>query len=591
MTTYRLMDGQSGRPGNGPASGTSYSGALVVGTMFCVSAGGLWFEGFWWWVPSANGDTASGQKFCLWQLSSASNGLLVPNSTVTAGTLTAGAWNYVPLATPLLLSPSASNSYGAIYLAATGKTFTSGFPETKNQFGSGDTYSAGITNGPLIAPSSSSGSAAAGSAFSWTKPQCPYTVASDPTVDMPGQNDSDANLWLDVQIADTPPSGATYRCFPNEPAFVVPGVSAQSAAYTLGLHFELTESCSLERIWHYSPPSATVLPTRCGIWRESTQTEVAGTDNSSPTWSGAAGSGWVSCDYTSSGVALAPGVEYIVSTFTSDNTDPWFLAQSGFWGSTPGPFPSGITQGPLEVLGNSAATPGNDSWNQSTVWTYPATSTEPEYDGIDVEVSPAAASTGTPANGGSISQRQPSQRNRLVTRHLAGTPPLGTARTGGAVVRHRPVRGTWHSVAAKVNPSGQAPGGLVIWRSAEQIARALWRHGPGVLPPAQPVTGGAVSHRVRPAIRAVWKSAAGTPALPPGKGVVPPLIAVWRRTWRRGVWSNPVPQGANRVVVSGPGLTIVAAMPEFTWDPGPAETNWETGMPEVTWERGPASLA
>jgi hypothetical protein len=436
MTTYRLMDGTSGRPGNGPASGTSYSGNLIVGTMFCVSEGGLWLEGYWWWVPGTNGDTASGQEFCLWQLSSASNGLLVPNSTVTAGTLTANTWNYIALATPLLLSPSASNSYGAIYLAATGKVFSSGFPETKNQFGTGDTYSAGIVNGPLIAPSSNSGSAAAGSVYGWSKPQCPYTAAgSNPTLDMPGQNDNDANLWVDVQISDTAPTGATYRCFPNEPAYVVPGSSAQSAAYTLGLHFEVTTACSLTRIWHYSPPGVTILPTQCGLWNAGTQTEVAGSDNQSPSWSGAAGSGWVSCDYTSSGVTLSTSTEYIVSTFTSDNTDSWFLAQASFWGGTPGPFSSGVIQGPLTILGNAAATPGQDSWHEGTTWTYPSTSTNPEYDGIDVEVTPQAGpitGTGTAALALAATATGASQRtgtsDAVLSLTVAG--PGGSRRTG-----------------------------------------------------------------------------------------------------------------------------------------------------------------
>jgi hypothetical protein len=395
------MDGASGRPGSGPSSGTAYSGPLIVGTMFCVTEGGQWFEGYWWWVPGTNGDTASGQVFCLWQLASASTGMIVPGSTVTAGALTPDAWNFIPVSTPLLLSPSSGNSYGAVYNAATGKTFTSGFPETKNQFGSGDPYSAGIVNGPLAAPSSSGGSAAAGSAFSWTKPQCPFsTSSSDPTSAMPGQNDNDANLWLDIQVTDQAPSGASYRAFPNAPEFVVPGSSAQSAAYTLGLHFELTQESALTRIWHYSPAGVTVLPSRCAIWDAATQTEVAGTDNSSPAWSGAAGSGWVSCDYTSSGVTLATGTEYVVSTFTADNTDPWFLASASWWGGSPGPFSGGITQGPLEILANSAATPGNDSWHEGTTWTYPATSTNPEYDGLDVEVTPQSApvtGTGTAA--------------------------------------------------------------------------------------------------------------------------------------------------------------------------------------------------
>ena len=58
----------------------------------------------------------------------------------------------MPLATPVPLA------IGATYIAATG--FTGGFPDTNNQFGGGDPYSGGITNGPLTAYSDPVGVAA-----------------------------------------------------------------------------------------------------------------------------------------------------------------------------------------------------------------------------------------------------------------------------------------------------------------------------------------------------------------------------------------------------------------------------------------------
>jgi len=390
MTTTRLFPTTSG-----PASATPYSGPYVAGITFDVITGGQWFEGYWWWVCASGQDTAAGQKFALWQLISGSSGSVVPGSVVTAGAFTPGQWNFVPVATPLLLAPCAADSYGAVYLAATGKMITTGFPQITAQFGSGDPYSAGIVNGPLVAPSSSGGSAPAGGAFGWTKPQMPFSVAgSDPSVIMPGTNDSDAFLGMDVQVSTVAPAGATYRAYPNMPAFVVPGSSAQASAYTLGLEFTLSQPCALTRIWHYSPSGSSVLPSRCGIWDVATQTEVAGTDNQSPSWSGAAGSGWVSCDYTLSGVVLAANTAYKVSTFTSNNSAAWFMACANWWGGSPGPFSSGVTQGPLTFPGNSGATPGQDSWNQGTTWTYPATSTNPEYDGVDVEVAPVVSSPG-----------------------------------------------------------------------------------------------------------------------------------------------------------------------------------------------------
>ena len=141
MTTYRLMDGTSGRPGNGPAAAVSYSGDFLAGIAFQVTAQNHWLEGFWWWVCDS-GQQTDAQSFALWQVTNTDTGLLVDGSMVTSGTLTAGAWNYVELATPIPLSS------GIPYVAATGYLSTAGFPNTNGQFGPGDTYNAGVTNGP-----------------------------------------------------------------------------------------------------------------------------------------------------------------------------------------------------------------------------------------------------------------------------------------------------------------------------------------------------------------------------------------------------------------------------------------------------------
>ena len=68
---------------------------------------------------------------------------------------------------------------------------------------------------------------------------------------------------------------------------------SSAAGYTLATEFQLSQSCTLDNIWFYSASGATALPTRCAIWNVASQTVVTGTDNTSPSWSGAAGSGWV----------------------------------------------------------------------------------------------------------------------------------------------------------------------------------------------------------------------------------------------------------------------------------------------------------
>lgn len=433
MTTYRLMDGASGRPGVGssgtvpPSAGTSYSGSYLAGLVFQVTSGGLWFEGYWWWVPATTSQTTA-QKFCLWQVDGSASGTLVPNSTVTSGTLTAGAWNFVALATPLLLPP------GIIYTAATGFVSTTGFPDTQGQFGSGDPYSAGITNGPLSAYSSYGGSAAVPG--DW-QPQQPFSTGfSDPTAAMPGTNDADDLLWLDVQVSDTPPSGATYRTWPNMPVPIGISVPNTSNDYTLGMEFSVSQACTLKKIWHYSPTGSAVLPSRCGIWNVSTTTEVSGTDNSSPAWkdpsgsTASAGDGWVYCDYSSAGVTLSSGVNYKVSTFYgASTTNKWLAVTTGYWTSG-GPGASGFTAGPLSVPNSAGASPGQDSWNNGSTWTYPATSSSPENDWIDVEVAPSGGTSHTATASLTVtpSLSAPRTRGKNRTGALSVTPVLDALR-------------------------------------------------------------------------------------------------------------------------------------------------------------------
>lgn len=388
------MDGVSGRPGVGssgtqpPATATAYTGSYIAGLIFGTT-GPLYFQGYWWWVPPG-GDTGP-VKCCLWQLTSGTQALdtVIAGSTVTSGTLSAGQWNYIPITTPL---PLAQNTP---YTAAVGYTATVGFPSTKNQFGVANPYASGIVNGPLYAPINGTQSASIA--------QSPFATASnDPTVIIPGLNDANDLLWLDVQVTDQAPTGITYRTFPNYPRPYPPnGASTDVTGYTLGMEFSLTRACSLQKIWHYSADTASggaavVLPTRCAIWDVSSQQIVTGTDNQTPSWllpgggAAAAGGGWVYCDYSSSGVILAVGKNYKVSTYHANGTGQfWFTVVPNSWGAG-NPFGAGITQGPLVVPGNSGATPGQQSWNPGT-WAYPNTSSSPEADFIDVEVFPIAS--------------------------------------------------------------------------------------------------------------------------------------------------------------------------------------------------------
>jgi hypothetical protein len=365
--TYRLFPTT-----NGPASPVSYSGPFTTGVVWEVTSGGCWLDGYWWWV-CPTGQSTSAQKFALWQVYDGQDGTLVPGSTVTSGTLTSGQWNFVSLSKPAPLA------IGAIYVAATG--FTGSFPDTDNEFGSGETYASGIVNGPLTAFSDASGS----NASPFGTAQGVFSVAgSDPTTVMPIYGSTSCNFWMDLQVDTNAPTGTSYRLWPSFPT--LPGVlDSDTRGYTLATEFKLSQSCALDNIWFYSAPGATVLPTSCAIWDVASQTMVAGTDNTSPSWSGSAGGGWVACAY--SGVTLPAG-DYKVSVFYGGGAQ-WYLATTGYW--TSGPGGGGISAGPVTAPSNSSATsPGQSTYNDGS-WAYPGTSNDGNGENfwVDVEVTPS----------------------------------------------------------------------------------------------------------------------------------------------------------------------------------------------------------
>jgi len=373
MTAYRLFPST-----NGPTSPVSYDGPFLAGVVFEVTSGGIWFDGYWWWV-CPTGQSTTAQQFALWAIYNGGSGAaLMPGSAVTSGTLAAGQWNYVALPGPIPLA------LGACYNACTG--FSGSFPDTDGQFGSGGPYVAGIVNGPLTGFSDQSGSLSAPFSMS----QGVFGVAgTDPTAHMPANGWNSANFWMDLQVDANPPSGATYRLWPGYP--VLPGgVSGDTTSYTLATEFRLSQSCTLDNIWFYSASGAAALPAQCGIWSVSSQSVVSGTGNTSPSWSGAAGSGWVSCAY--SGVTLPAG-DYKVAVFGGGSK--WYQVTVSYWG-TAGAGTGGITAGPLTAPGLSGATsPGQSTYNLGS-WAYPQTyesTSNGENYWVDVEVAPVAAAS------------------------------------------------------------------------------------------------------------------------------------------------------------------------------------------------------
>ncbi len=353
----------------------------------------MWFEGYWWWVCPTRQPT-SPQKFALWNVTGQGPATLIPGSVVASGTLTAGQWNWVPLSVPFPLA------VGTCYNACTG--FTGSFPNTNDQFGSGNQYAAGIVNGPLSAYSDTGGSLPT----PYTTNQGVFGVqGTDPSVNMPLSGSNSANFWMDLQISDTAPTGysGSYRLWPNK-YDAAPQTSADSAVnYVVATEVHLSQSCILNNIWYYSPPGVDQLATECGIWDISTQKLVA--EATSPSWSGAAGSGWISCAFT--GMTLPVG-QYKVAIYNGAATpDPWSAKQLNYWDIGSGK--NGISNGPLYAPSLADASTANifqgsgQERGQCTFAVGPPNQYPDLYvDGIaqnywvDAEVTPGGGSTGGP---------------------------------------------------------------------------------------------------------------------------------------------------------------------------------------------------
>ena len=179
---------------------------------------------------------------------------------------------------------------------------------------------------------------------------------SDPSVTMPDQGSSSANFWMDLQVSDAAPTqySGSYRLWPNK-YDASPTTEGDSAVnYVVATEVDLSQSCALNKIWYYSPPNTTQLATECGVWDISTGKLVA--TNESPSWSGAAGSGWVSCAFP--GQILAVG-KYRVAVYNgaANPVVGWSPKQLNYWDSGVGQ--NGIANGPVSAPSLAKASTAN----------------------------------------------------------------------------------------------------------------------------------------------------------------------------------------------------------------------------------------
>ena len=158
---------------------------------------------------------------------------------------------------------------------------------------------------------------------------------------------------------------------------------SNSSDTVVGVIFTLSEPASLTGIWFYSVSTAGDLPGKCGIFDMTTTSFVSGTENTSPSWSGAAGSGWVKCSYNGSAV-LQANHNYIAAVAGPDGTGlPVWLTYNSSYSF---PETTGIITAPVSVgtmyNGPYNSSPGNGTFD------YPSSTSSGYNWWVDVEVIP-----------------------------------------------------------------------------------------------------------------------------------------------------------------------------------------------------------
>jgi hypothetical protein len=342
VATYRYF---AGNPSLTALTGSS-------GTQFICGITGEhrtapWLTAYWWYVP-ATGSTAP-QTFCAWCMTSGTAGTLIAASVATSGTLTAGQWNRIPLASPIPLAPNTP------YIFQTGFTIGTTFANQSGYFNGGGTDPAGITvnNGlgqvAIIAYGDSTDGGTNGNPLGASQALFLVGSGTDPTAHMANEAGSGANFGMDAEFSDVMPASYTgnLELYPNS---VVANHSATldlNVNYNVGTVYQQGRQPVLG-VRFFSGAGASGLPTKISIWSVSSLSRTEVLANTSPSWSGAVGSGWVTALFP--GSPVLPAGEYVACAYNSNGTvtGGWNMKDSitGAFGAA-GPLSAGITMGTL----------------------------------------------------------------------------------------------------------------------------------------------------------------------------------------------------------------------------------------------------
>lgn len=344
-----------------PAGTSSVAtGARADGLQFKANSA-CTLQGIAFYVPSAE-TTLAGSSYTakLYSTTNGTTGTLI--STVAgSGTLIAGAWNWIYFTQAL----TSGTSYVAVIESPDDIQFVHNFWIPSGTQGD-------ITAGPLTVPDTTD---ALGGI------QQPFGSAGAFPASVNGS-------WygVDVQVTTAAPAGISLFS-QVAPTGTAGGAGATTGSY--GLQFSVSSAAILEGLWFYSPSGSTAaLPSVIALFDTSGNLVVWGT----PSWSGAAGSGWIFASFAAP-PTLKPSFNYVAAILQPFSSTAWNMTDSTYWSSGAGA--SGITHGIVSAPNNATAVHGQGSTVTGAALEFPNTSLAGANIWMDVQVTTAPASTYT----------------------------------------------------------------------------------------------------------------------------------------------------------------------------------------------------
>lgn len=223
---------------------------------------------------------------------------------------------------------------------------------------------------------------------------------------------------------------------------------------TVTTEFTMSADAALSGIWYYSPSGSTGLPAQCGIFRTSDQALIA--SNVAPSWSGAAGSGWIRCVFPGTDT-LHNTVTYLVAVYLGNANVGG--KQTLFW--TTGPGASGFTSGPLTAPNYTSS--GNvqgmvQSGNLGLA--YPTITESGSWYGPDVEVTTSTSFSGSASLN--VAFAASSTGSKTVSGSAALSVALGESATGRKAAHGSTTQGVAFAVSVSGHKAVTALASLAI---------------------------------------------------------------------------------------------------------------------------------